>query len=65
MGGLAMTGEEKKIITEYFKKNNYPFTESDFKRIEEADMVEEFLEYAKQGKNFGAGIGAIIAYGGF
>lgn len=60
-----MTAEEKKVITEYFNKNNYPFSESDFKRIEEEDMVEDFLEYAKQGKNFGAGIGAIIAYGGF
>lgn len=60
-----MTDEEKRIITEYFKKCGAE-VDGCLERIEKEDLTSEFLEYAKDKHYLLPGdIYTIVAYGGF
>lgn len=60
-----MTDEEKRIITEYFKKCGAE-VDGCLERIEKEDLTSEFLEYAKNGDKISpCGLYTIVAYGGF
>ena len=47
-----MTNEEKMIIKKYFEKCGAQASESCLDMIEKEDLTNEFLNYAKNGKNF-------------